>query len=134
MADIAGVPKPTGLVHPIVTLAVPGVVGFAGFIAGDVFGGYDLMKEYMPAEVEGSLPFSSKIDYTAMMALIPYGIGTAVVYVIAQKFGQGGQWSTMIFRSAKWFLLGIMIHILLAAILPRKVAISGGIAVPAVIR
>jgi hypothetical protein len=116
----------------MMSVGAPLIGGAAGFVFGDVFGATGLVREFT-GDVEGALPFSKRIDYNALLAEVPYGVGVAVVSWLGGKVG-GGAIGGMVFRTAKWFLLGIMVRLLLAGVLPSRVSPSAVLALPMAVR
>jgi hypothetical protein len=130
-------PKPSSFAGGVARVGVPLIGGFAGFITGDMAGAYGLVSDFMPAggPLEGGLPFSSRIDYTAFLAMLPYGVGLAIVFVFSSIVpGDGAWWHVAIFRTAKWYLIGVLIHLALAGILPGRFQPSAPIGMPAIAR
>jgi hypothetical protein len=120
-----------GIARGAATFGVPAVAGVGGLLGGDVFGAYGLIQEWFPANVEANLPLSSKLDYTAAFTLLPYGIALVVVQILSGVVpGDGAWWHVLIFRSLRWFLIGIMVHELLAFVVPAHVTPTGGIVIP----
>ena len=126
------IPKPAGIMHVTVTIGVLAIGVFVGFVMGDIADLHSLGVELLGA-AEGQLPFSSKVDYASLIAAIPYAIGIGIVHFLRSKIGQGGMWSTAVFRTGEWFLWGVVAHLFLTWLLPARVS-AGPLTLPAIVR
>jgi len=125
-------PKPSGIVSGVANWGVPLVGGAIGFFAvGDIGGGaQSIISEWVDTS---GLPLSDKLDYTALLATIPYGIVLFVSHAIGSKIGDF-PYKPALFRTVNWFLVGIILRLVVHALLPSRVPASGAITVPAVTR